>query len=167
MMKTLLALTIASLAACGGGTKTPNKPEPKPTTGALACSVEISLACAEGSADGCGDGRTAFHVCVADGETAGPPCSQEIAKVCGDDQIDACLATPAYADNHLCVYAPATPETAGNSCPDGASFYAPGCDGNPLAAEGCYSPCPQDASCGDGMQCKTVSIDPCHNATCD
>lgn len=167
MNKILLALTFASLAACGGGQK-PRKPEPKPTpTGALACSVEIALACPADTTDGCGDGRTVFHVCVADGETAGPPCTQEIAKVCGEGQVDACLATPAYAENHVCVYAPAEESHAANSCPSGQSFYAPGCQGTPLANEGCYAPCPQDASCGDGLACKTVGVDPCHDQTCD
>jgi hypothetical protein len=33
----------------------------------------------------------------------GQPCSQEIALVCPDGQIDACLVTPPAATTHACV----------------------------------------------------------------
>src|SRR5881394_1069538 len=159
MMKTLLAFAIASLAACGGGThKPPNKPDPNPhpAPGMIACTSEIALACPEDTTDGCLAGTTSFHVCVAQAETAGPSCAEEIAKVCGEGQIDACLATPAYADRHVCVYAPATPApSAADSCPTGEGYYSPGCDGNAIAAEGCYASCANRAACGDGATCKT------------
>src|SRR5688572_28291543 len=140
----LLSSLFLVTAACGGSkpkTDPDPKPEPPDTSGAIACSAEIALACDEASADGCLDGRTEFHVCVPNGETAGPPCEQEIAKVCGEGQVDACLATPRYASSHLCVFAPAAKETAGASCPAGEAFFAPGCgSGVPkLPAEGCYA----------------------------
>lgn len=39
----------------------------------------------------------------AAGTGEGTPCAQEIALVCPDDQIDACLKTPAEGDTHKCV----------------------------------------------------------------
>ena len=33
----------------------------------------------------------------------GQPCTQEVAMVCPDDQIDGCLKTPAEGDTHKCV----------------------------------------------------------------
>ncbi|HEU0029393.1 MAG TPA: hypothetical protein VFQ53_02085 [Kofleriaceae bacterium] len=40
---------------------------------------------------------------AAAGSGEGTPCAQEIAMVCGDGQIDACLKTPAEGDVHKCV----------------------------------------------------------------
>ena len=78
----------ADMAAMGGGTP---------------CAQEIALECGAGMVDGCLDGKTTMHACVASDASAGPPCEQEIAQVCPDGQIDACLQTPASAATHICV----------------------------------------------------------------
>lgn len=70
-------LVIALLAACGGSSKNPN--------------TSTSSSDPAGPATPTGTGT---------------PCSQEIAMVCPDGQIDACLATPA-GDTHVCVPTPA------------------------------------------------------------
>src|SRR5512134_3266096 len=109
LSSTLIALLVA--AGCGGGGKAgkpPGRPDPAPTHGEIPCSSELALACAEGAADGCVDGKTTFHVCVPTAETAGPACEMEIAKVCGEGQVDACLTTPVLSTQHVCVFPNAT-----------------------------------------------------------
>jgi hypothetical protein len=169
-MKTILVAVLV-LAACGGSkpkTEPEPEPDPAPTHGAVPCSAELALACPGEAPDGCLDNRTEFHVCAPAGEAAGPPCEQEIAKVCDAGQIDACVATPRFAANHICVFSPEPAKTADPSCPAGQGFYAPGCgsDNNPLTSEGCYASC-ETASCGAGFTCKTATYDPCHNSMCD
>ncbi|MDX2091100.1 MAG: hypothetical protein SFX73_24785 [Kofleriaceae bacterium] len=49
-------------------------------------------------------GRAALlvtHVCLPDDATAGPPCEQEIQRVCPSGQYEACTAQ--HAPSHLCV----------------------------------------------------------------
>lgn len=105
-------LTIAMLVAlgCGGSKKTDDTTMSgggadvamKPG-GGTPCAQEIALECGTGMADGCMDGKTTMHACVASDAAAGPSCEQEIAQVCPDGQIDACLQTPASAATHICV----------------------------------------------------------------
>lgn len=114
-----LSLAIAAalaLCACGGG-KPPasqaSPPSPGPagapdpgSAGAPAtggCAQEIALRCATG-VDGCVGNLTTEHVCVPVDARPGPPCEQEIAMVCPDGQVDACLQTPRPAANHICVF---------------------------------------------------------------
>lgn len=81
-----------------------SEPSPPVTTNTgTHCELEVALVCAEGTADGCADGRTLHHVCVPLGEVTGPPCTQEIAKVCPEGQVDACVHDPQLAETHLCV----------------------------------------------------------------
>jgi hypothetical protein len=119
-MKTIMFVVAVLAAACGGApakdqpigntepsgatTTTTDTPASSMSSG-IECAKEIALTCDAGTADGCVDGRTQYHVCVADGETVGPTCDKEIAKVCGAGQVDACMATPVYAAGHLCVFA--------------------------------------------------------------
>jgi hypothetical protein len=108
LVKHLLALIL--VAACSGGTKsspppmTPPAGDPPvaqaPTNG---CSKDIAIRCKAPGVDGCTNGLTTEHVCVAEGETAGPPCSQELAKQCPEGQEDACLRQPAVATTHVCI----------------------------------------------------------------
>jgi len=165
-----LLLSLLLVAGCGGGpAKPPTRPEPKPQHGEIACSAELALACAEDSHDGCGDGQTLFHVCVANGETTGPSCTEEVAKVCGDGQVDACLATPALAANHVCVYPAAEPVSPSASCPEGEGWVTPGCGGEATSAfdAGCYATCSDGQACGAGFTCTDVTIDPCAGEACD
>jgi hypothetical protein len=108
-VKHLLALIL--VAACSGGTKsTPTTPMP-PETGSGSppvaqtngCAKEIAIRCKAPGVDGCTKGLTTEHVCVPDTETAGPPCTQELAKQCPEGQEDACLHQPAVAATHICV----------------------------------------------------------------
>jgi hypothetical protein len=64
------------LLACGGSAKPARTPDIAP-----ASSPDIQQVSAPG----------------------GQPCSQEIALVCPDGQIDACLVTPPAAEQHTCV----------------------------------------------------------------
>lgn len=79
------------------------------THGGQSCADASTLTCAEGLSDGCqlkdtaGAPLTVIHVCVPAEETAGPPCEQEIAKVCGPNLTDACLLDPSPAKVHVCV----------------------------------------------------------------
>jgi hypothetical protein len=106
-----LAVALAlglGLLACGGGQQpAPSSPPsagPAPGTPAAGgCAQEISIRCANG-VDGCIGGKTTEHVCVPADATPGPPCEQEIARVCPDGQIDGCLQTPPVSKTHLCVY---------------------------------------------------------------
>jgi hypothetical protein len=66
------------------------------------CAQEVALDC-PGGVDGCLDQRTTVHACVATTAQPGPSCSQEIALECPAGEIDACLATPPAAANHLCI----------------------------------------------------------------
>lgn len=108
-MKHLLALLL--VAACSGGTKSSPPPATPPAGDPPVgqapppngCSKEIAIRCRAPGVDGCTNGLTTEHVCVAEGETAGPPCSQEIAKQCPEGQEDACLRQPAVAANHVCI----------------------------------------------------------------
>ena len=166
-MKNLASVFLAlAIAACSSSAKPPIKPnpDPKPPAGALSCEAKLVLPCPDGAADGCLDARTQFHVCVATGETAGPSCEQEIAKVCGEGEIDACLTTPAFAANHVCVFAPA-PVAAGPTCAGGQEHFVPGCGSTVPFAEGCYAQC-GTAACQAGFECKSVTINPCHGQAC-
>ena len=113
MLGVVLVAGGLALAGCGGGKKadtTPpggggagDEPVSSPTGAGPSCEQEIALECANGMVDGCVDGKTTIHVCVAADAAAGPPCEQELALECPADQIDACLMTPAAAQNHICV----------------------------------------------------------------
>jgi hypothetical protein len=98
-----LVLALA-LLACGGN-KPPGPASAPPSPGPVAggCAQEIALRCASG-VDGCIGGKTTEHVCVPADATPGPPCEQEIAIVCPEGQVDACLQTPRPAANHICIY---------------------------------------------------------------
>src|SRR5262245_469251 len=109
IVKHLLALIL--VAACSGGTKPSSTMPPAPETGSglapvaqtNSCAEEIAMRCMAPGVDGCTKGLTTSHVCVPATETAGPPCSQEMAKHCPEGQEDACLRRPPVATNHLCV----------------------------------------------------------------
>jgi hypothetical protein len=122
MKNILIATSILLAAACGGAQdkdkeqpvanvsspSTGSEPaagEPAATSGGVECAAEILLECGAGFSDGCVGDRTMFHVCVADGEAAGPTCDKEVMKVCPTGQVDACTTTPQYAMSHLCVVA--------------------------------------------------------------
>lgn len=79
-MKILSTLIVCVFAAagCGGGKKTETTTTTTTTT--------------TGSGDAAGS---------ATGD--GQPCTQEIAMVCPEDQIDGCLKTPAEGTVHACV----------------------------------------------------------------
>lgn len=81
----MLALAFAA-TACGGkqggDTTTP------PTGDTTSTPPDTSTQPPEPGATGTGDGQ---------------PCTQEIAMVCPEDQIDACLKTPPEGDVHKCV----------------------------------------------------------------
>ncbi len=106
-MKQLSFVLVLALLACSGGSKP--SPSSPPSTGvvpgapARGCAQEIALRCEHG-VDGCVEGKTTEHVCVPPDATPGPPCEQEIAKVCPDGQSDGCLRTPPVSANHICVY---------------------------------------------------------------
>ena len=111
---TMKLFTIAMLVAlgCGGSKKSDDTTMSSGGGGAdmamtagggTPCAQEIALECGAGMADGCMDGKTTMHACVAADAVAGPPCAQEIAQVCPDGQVDACLQTPASAATHICV----------------------------------------------------------------
>ncbi|MGE0546612.1 MAG: hypothetical protein AB7O24_09610 [Kofleriaceae bacterium] len=111
MLKLALMMGVVFAAACGSkapATSTTSSASGDPATVASAngpgapCANEVQLQCTNG-VDGCVDNKTAVHVCVAADAVAGPPCAQEIALECPDGQIDACLQSPASAENHICV----------------------------------------------------------------
>lgn len=86
-MKILLAaLLVGGLGVGCGGKKSNDATTPDPNT---------STSNADGSA-GSATGGT-------DPMGAGTPCAQEVALVCGDGEIDACLKTPPEGDVHKCV----------------------------------------------------------------
>jgi hypothetical protein len=105
--------TIAMLVAlgCGGGKKAETtttgdtSTQPPAASAGVPCEQEIARVCENGTVDGCGDGKTTVHVCVAADASAGPPCEPggQQALVCPEGQIDACRQTPASAANHICV----------------------------------------------------------------
>jgi hypothetical protein len=70
--------------------------------GGVPCAQEIALDCPSG-VDGCLNGQTSMHVCVAASAHAGPSCSQEVALECSAGEVDACTLSPAAAPNHICV----------------------------------------------------------------
>jgi hypothetical protein len=114
MKNIIIVIGIVFTAACGGAQDKDKQPaadisepsDPTATTvGGVECAAELMLTCGQGFSDGCTGDRTAFHVCVADGETAGPTCDKEIMKACATGQVDACTTTPQYSMNHLCVVA--------------------------------------------------------------
>lgn len=78
-MKNILIVCALTFAACGGG---PKKTDTTTTTTTT-------------TTDGSGAGSAA----TGDGQ----PCTQEVAMVCPDGQIDGCLKTPAEGTNHACV----------------------------------------------------------------
>jgi hypothetical protein len=102
-----IAIAIASACASRGA---PLAPAPgaaapaaeAPAAAATGCAREIAIRCATG-VDGCLDGRTIEHVCVADGAMAGPSCAVELALVCPPGQRDGCLTEPPVSRHHLCV----------------------------------------------------------------
>jgi hypothetical protein len=106
------ALALAFAAACGGGGNK-NVVEPDQGSGpgsgdigapvAGGCATEILLECADGMVDGCTNGTTTDHACVAADAKAGPDCAQEIALQCPDGQMDGCLTTPVMSSTHVCV----------------------------------------------------------------
>lgn len=111
---TKLAMMFMVLAlGCGGSKSTPATPAtggggdmPMASggeEGGVECAKEIALQCAAGK-DGCLDGKTTVHVCVAEDATGSTPCEQEIALECPQGQIDGCLKKPAVSANHICVY---------------------------------------------------------------
>ena len=77
-------------------------PEPVVQTGTH-CELEVARDCPGGMVDGCLDGRTNHHVCVASSEVAGSPCGEGTAKECPEGQVDACEHSPKLADTRLCV----------------------------------------------------------------
>jgi hypothetical protein len=83
-------------AAAGGGA----------SSSGVGCAMAVTLTCEADQRDGCADGLTSVHVCVAKDAKAGPPCAQEIALACPTGQVDACLHNPPQATNHVCVSAP-------------------------------------------------------------
>ena len=112
-MKALALSVVVAALGCGGGNKggdtsVSNTPGgggtvSDPAQSSVPCELEIALQCANGMIDGCLEGKTTVHACVAADAAMGPPCAQEIALECPDGQIDACLQTPASAENHICV----------------------------------------------------------------
>ena len=100
------------LVGCGGpakkdtvgtGSGSDTSVKNPPATAGVPCAQEVALVCGDGFADGYGGSKTTVHACVAADASAGPPCAQEIALQCPDGQIDACLNTPAAAENHICI----------------------------------------------------------------
>jgi hypothetical protein len=114
-MRSAALVLAAVLGACGGARPAPvdEASAGEASAGEAAdrnsCAQDISLACDSGFIDGClqkgtgNDPLTLVHVCVAESETAGPPCAQEIARKCPDGQQDACLMAPPAATRHVCV----------------------------------------------------------------
>jgi hypothetical protein len=97
---------VASPPSTGDAPVTPDAPTTGgapnvPTQGP--CANKIKISCEAGQQDGCDTGLTTLHVCVPQKEKAGPPCEQEIAKVCDPGFVDACLASPPPATKHVCV----------------------------------------------------------------
>jgi len=72
----------------------------------VGCATAATLTCEADQRDGCTDGLTSVHTCVAKDAKAGQPCAQEVALVCPAGQRDACLHNPPQATNHVCVVAP-------------------------------------------------------------
>ena len=113
-MKALAISVVVAALGCGGGNKGGDTsvgnagagsgtPAGDTAQGGVPCAQEIALQCANGMTDGCLDGKTSVHACIAADAAMGPPCAQEIALECPEGQIDACLQTPASAENHICV----------------------------------------------------------------
>lgn len=87
----------ASAGTAGGGSTTPT-PD--------ACATPSKLHCEAGQVDGCSNGLTAVHVCVAGDAKPGTPCAQSAAPACAAGQVDACSFKPPYASTHICVVVP-------------------------------------------------------------
>ena len=106
-MKQLSLLIALALAACSGGNKPapaqPPGPGADPAAPRNGCAQEIAIRCMAG-VDGCEGNKTTEHICVPADAKVGPPCEQEIALVCPEDQIDGCLRNPRVSANHICVY---------------------------------------------------------------
>lgn len=111
MTKLSMILVVVALG-CGGSKSAPSTPATggggdmsmaSGGGGGVECAKEVALQCAAGK-DGCLDGKTLVHVCVADDATGSVPCAQEVALECPQGQVDGCLKTPAVSANHLCVY---------------------------------------------------------------
>lgn len=110
-MKMHISLLLTMVAACGASDKPAAVavPDIAKDTGtgnpgaALGCDAEILRECGPGTVDGCTLGLTLVHVCVPKDETAGPPCEQELAKVCPEHQMDGCLMSPPTTATHVCV----------------------------------------------------------------
>jgi len=81
-MKNIMIVCALAFAACGGGGKKSDT-----TTNTTTTTTDGSAA-GSGSAAATGDGQ---------------PCTQEIAMVCPEGQIDGCLKQPAEGTNHACV----------------------------------------------------------------
>lgn len=125
MKPILFSVLIAFAAACGGsdtGGDTNNtkkieidKEEKQAgETTIPACTEDFLLECGSESVDGCdvtneaGASLTLSHICLPKSETfAAAPCEQEIARVCEEGLVDACLLSPAASTLHVCVPAPA------------------------------------------------------------
>lgn len=112
MTKLSMILVVVALG-CGGSKSAPSTPATGGGGdmsmasggggGGVECAKEVALQCAAGK-DGCLDGKTLVHVCVADDATGSVPCAQEVALECPQGQVDGCLKTPAVSANHICVY---------------------------------------------------------------
>ena len=90
-MKKIMFVCALAMAACGGGTKKPDTTTNTTTDTTTTTDPDTSTSNTDpnaGSAAPTGEGQ---------------PCSQEIAMVCPDDQIDACLKSPPEGDTHKCV----------------------------------------------------------------
>jgi hypothetical protein len=113
MQKIKLAGFALALALAAGCSKKSDVREPTPDPNATTtntdvaspggCATEIQIVCADGMVDGCSNGTTTDHACVAADAKAGPDCAQEIALECPAGQMDGCLTTPTKSTTHVCV----------------------------------------------------------------
>jgi len=111
----VVAVGAALVAACGSSPKTTEAPQAEgadqsvsnqnaaPKAGGVECAAEVLLECGPGTVDGCTLGLTLVHACVPKDAMAGPPCEQELAKVCPEHQMDGCLMSPPTTATHVCV----------------------------------------------------------------
>ena len=105
---TLLSLTyLGSSPARGGAAGHGGSGASRPAASAArpVCHNQLFLSCPDQFVDGCLDGRTSEHVCVARTATPGPVCEAEIALLCPDGQVDACSFRPAVTTHHICALA--------------------------------------------------------------